>query len=359
MKTTSLSFFDPVDIEELAPYGGKAYRKSPQALRVGQQIFSKIARKTKFWAQSVVVDGYQAFPSMHWQVMGQFMKYSWARIHKPEDLGRGIYFTVGVSFTKKVLEYKLDCQRKVPARNAKHKIELTPDQIQLFDDLVQGSGAEGYEIDISEINQLDWPSLVKETEEFVHLYNDLYARAIEAVWNKHRATRQTGGHLTVDGSDVIPPKEKSKRKFRFKPRKTDYSHKGERLKQIGDRGERIVVGRERAELRKVGRRDLAKRVTHVSRELGDGAGYDIGSFELDGSDKFIEVKTTLGSIGRGFMVSMTELQFSKEHAGQFYLYRVYELDENKGTGRVHLTKGALDNHFALEPILYEATFQKP
>ena len=42
------------------------------------------------------------------------------------------------------------------------------------------------------------------------------------------------------------------------------------------------------------RDDLARKVIWVSEEEGDGAGYDIESFEPDGRPRLIEVKTTNG-----------------------------------------------------------------
>jgi len=357
MKTDSLPFFDPADIEEASAYSGKEYRKSDHAMRIGRRIFDGISRKTKLWAQSVVVEGYEAYPSMLWQVMGRYMKYSWARIYKPRDKGKGIYFTVGVSFSREVLEYKLDCQRRVPDRNAKTRIELTPDQIQLFDELVQGSGAEGYEIDISEIDHLDWSSLVRETEDFVRQYDSLYERAIELVWGKPH-TAKHGGKLTLYDSNAYSPPKKRKRKFTFKPRKVDHSEKSERMKQIGDLGEKKVLAMEKDRLRKAGRRDLAKRVKHISKDLGDGAGHDILSFEVKGTKRFIEVKSTLGALQKGFKVTLRELQFSKEQAPRFCLYRVFELNEREGTGQVCITRGAIDNNFTMEPALYEATVRR-
>ncbi len=40
---------------------------------------------------------------------------------------------------------------------------------------------------------------------------------------------------------------------------------------------------------------LAEKVRHVSQLQGDGAGYDIESYSLDGTIKYVEVKTTKGS----------------------------------------------------------------
>ena len=58
----------------------------------------------------------------------------------------------------------------------------------------------------------------------------------------------------------------------------DYLERQMRNRDIGLKGERLVVEHERAWLSAHGRSDLAKRVVHVPSTLGDGAGYDISSF---------------------------------------------------------------------------------
>jgi hypothetical protein len=45
-------------------------------------------------------------------------------------------------------------------------------------------------------------------------------------------------------------------------------------------------------LQRAGKRNLADRIEHVARTQGDHLGYDIQSFEEDGRDRLIEVKTT-------------------------------------------------------------------
>ena len=56
-----------------------------------------------------------------------------------------------------------------------------------------------------------------------------------------------------------------------------------------------------------GRNDLAESVRWVSDLDGDGAGYDIRSFEPDGSERLIEVKTTNGWDRTPFHISRNEL----------------------------------------------------
>jgi hypothetical protein len=68
----------------------------------------------------------------------------------------------------------------------------------------------------------------------------------------------------------------------------------ERNRALGRRGEEMIVQHERVSLAGADRRDLVKRVRWVSDEEGDGAGVDIASFDRDGSELLIEVKTTNG-----------------------------------------------------------------
>jgi hypothetical protein len=64
-----------------------------------------------------------------------------------------------------------------------------------------------------------------------------------------------------------------------------------------------VVAYERHTLTQHGRPDLAQRIRHVAQMEGDGAGYDVLSFNQDGTVKYIEVKTTRGAAETAFFMS--------------------------------------------------------
>jgi hypothetical protein len=101
------------------------------------------------------------------------------------------------------------------------------------------------------------------------------------------------------------------------------------------------------------RYDLAKKVAHHSVTIGDGLGYDILSFDLSGTKKFIEVKTTRGISKTDFFVTQTELQRSKVET-EFYLYRVYNFCEKTNSGHLYIKKGILSDNFDLIPNEYKA-----
>lgn len=106
------------------------------------------------------------------------------------------------------------------------------------------------------------------------------------------------------------------------------------------------------------RPNLAGQVKHVSKDEGDGAGYDIYSFTESGIPKFIEVKTTRGAADTPFYMTSNEVNFSREHRGHYHLYRVfnYRRDSNgNASGQVYIETGCVEDSFNLEASEYRVT----
>lgn len=104
----------------------------------------------------------------------------------------------------------------------------------------------------------------------------------------------------------------------------DYLDREARNRSLGTAGEAFVVAFERHRLHTVGEKRLSERVEHVSKTKGDGLGFDVLSFEADGRERFIEVKTTAFGKETPFFVSRNEVAFSGTFAAQFHLYRLFE-----------------------------------
>lgn len=102
-----------------------------------------------------------------------------------------------------------------------------------------------------------------------------------------------------------------------------------RNRELGLAGERMVLDHERRWLAERGRGDLAEKVRHVSVEVGDGLGYDIESFTLEGTRKQIEVKTTRGGVTTPFFMSRNERDKAEELADSYHLYRVHRFGPKK------------------------------
>jgi hypothetical protein len=93
---------------------------------------------------------------------------------------------------------------------------------------------------------------------------------------------------------------------------------------LGEAGERLVFDTEIARLEKLGCLALAKDVRWVSKEDGDGAGYDIHSYEPSGEERLIEVKTTYGGQTTPFFLTRNEHAVSKEKPETFRIFRLYD-----------------------------------
>lgn len=136
--------------------------------------------------------------------------------------------------------------------------------------------------------------------------------------------------------------------------RTDFIKREIRNKHLGSLGELFILKNEVKILKDAGREDLANKVIHVSKEQGDGIGYDILSYDLDGNEKKIEVKTTRDKETRPFYITRNELDSSVKYENSYYLYRLFDFDTNKNVGKYYEIKGNLKKSLFLEEILYYA-----
>jgi hypothetical protein len=99
-----------------------------------------------------------------------------------------------------------------------------------------------------------------------------------------------------------------------------------KCRDVGDAGENFVYQYEGNRLRRTGRSDLAARIDWISQKV-IGRGYDIKSFETDGSPRTIDVKATIGT-GPTFFMSRNEWRVANRIRGSYWIYRVVQaLDE--------------------------------
>jgi hypothetical protein len=106
-------------------------------------------------------------------------------------------------------------------------------------------------------------------------------------------------------------------------RKFDPVERDHRNRSLGKAGEAFVVDVERKQLAQAHREDLARKVRWVSEEEGDGAGYDIYSFDPCGHERLIEVKTTNGAARTPFFLSRNECEVASERPADWRIYRVH------------------------------------
>jgi hypothetical protein len=137
------------------------------------------------------------------------------------------------------------------------------------------------------------------------------------------------------------------------PIKRDYLERESQNRSLGLAGEEFALRFERWRLIQLGVGQLAEKVEHVSQTQGDGLGYDIRSFESDGSERFIEVKTTSFGERTPFFVSANEVRFARSHAEQFSLHRLFDFRQ---APRLFELPGPVETHCKLDPTTYRASF---
>lgn len=137
-------------------------------------------------------------------------------------------------------------------------------------------------------------------------------------------------------------------------RKFDPVERDRKNRLLGEAGEEMVLEYEKRYLHSIERPDLSRNVQWVSKVEGDGAGYDILSFDGRGEKKFIEVKTTIGSNTTPFFISRNEYDFSKRETERFRLFRVFDFRKSP---RAFELQGPLESFVRLSTETFRADFR--
>lgn len=137
-------------------------------------------------------------------------------------------------------------------------------------------------------------------------------------------------------------------------RKFDPATRDARNRELGLKGEELVLESEISRLWNAGYKNFAKKVRHVAKEDGDGLGYDIHSYDEGGSDRLIEVKTTVGSIATPFFVTANERAVSIKRQKHYRLLRLYDFAKQP---KAFELAPPLEEWVNLSPAVYQASFR--
>lgn len=137
----------------------------------------------------------------------------------------------------------------------------------------------------------------------------------------------------------------------YNPAGVNYLEREAQNQTLGDAGEEFVINFERARLIHARKEALAERIEQVSVTIGPSAGFDIRSFEENGSDRFIEAKTTKYGKNTPFFVTPNELEFSRKNAACYFLYRIFKF---RADPRLFTLHGHLQDQCILKPSQYLA-----
>ena len=121
---------------------------------------------------------------------------------------------------------------------------------------------------------------------------------------------------------------------------------------LGTAGEQFVIRFEQARLIHARRDNLASKVEHIAVTRGNGAGYDVLSFEATGQERLIEVKTTSYGPLTPFFVTRNEIDVSQRTDARYYLYRAFNFRRQP---KMFTKQGPIDKSFKLDPTQYVAS----
>jgi hypothetical protein len=138
------------------------------------------------------------------------------------------------------------------------------------------------------------------------------------------------------------------------PRKVDFAARDEANRTLGRAGEQWVINFEQQRLVTEGSAALFDRLDWVSDRLGDGAGFDILSYDSPDRPRYIEVKTTNGTYASSFIISRNELDFSREAGDAFFLYRVFQFRDSPS---LYMLQGDVASKVHLEGLDFRASFR--
>lgn len=209
----------------------------------------------------------------------------------------------------------------------------------------------------NELLKLHHQRLLKEDELYQDpTYNILTQDFIYACvnhLNKPKPVPQDIVDFEIENVD-ISKFEVKKHQPSLKARIVNYEKVNANNSRLGLSGEKYVMESEYFRLKQQGVKIISKHLKHVSSTEGDGLGYDIQSLDENGNEIYIEVKATSGSFATPFYITNNELYCSQQHPDKFRLYRLYNFDSKKKTGKIMVFSGDL-SELCIQPANFQVT----
>ena len=127
-------------------------------------------------------------------------------------------------------------------------------------------------------------------------------------------------------------------KTNFLGRKVDFTEVNSKNTNSGNAGELLVIDDQRKKL-KLQNNPKGHLISHVAKIEGDGLGYDVLSFNPEGENIYIEVKTTTGGLKTPFYMSTNELLFLQQNVEWYIIARVFNYNATEGTAEIKYYSG--------------------
>uniref|UniRef100_UPI0030D784A8 DUF3883 domain-containing protein n=1 Tax=Zunongwangia profunda TaxID=398743 RepID=UPI0030D784A8 len=319
-----------------------------------EYLMNTVWQKTQFWSNEVIqrLDSYETSNGRYWSKRGwengiqvsSFKPYTWARIFKKGHKEKNIFFTIGVDPVAFALIYKLDYYRE-------NDSVLTTEQKLLCQKHIPEKLIWN-EIKEIKLKEWDWESLIKMTVDFISKNSHHYDQIINLVWENSDEEAFTHNLTLRDfpkgGFEKLPsPNPK------FEGFDIDFLKKSMEDKELGDRGEELVLEYEKNKLIEKGKLDFANKVKIVK----DGEGYDIFSFDENRQEIYIEVKTTQGNEKTPFYLSLNERLFYQIKQDRYIIYRLYNYNPVNNYADFFIIEN-IDEQLLFQPTQFKAYLKR-
>lgn len=217
------------------------------------------------------------------------------------------------------------------------------------------------DIEEDPVEQQDLNKLISEKDLIENInineFNDLIANIDKLEFKI--TYKPTDNKKQEDSGDT--PKIKNKERFSNPKKNKNYAEEYIKKQIIGVIGEAIILKKERERLINSEQAELVEKVKDVewsSKDIGDGLGYDIKSFDIKNGkvvDKYIEVKTTIGP-DNDFEITSPEVEKSYElnEDGIYAIARIYNLDIGNKSADFYFKEGNLKSNYELKTSVYTA-----
>jgi hypothetical protein len=195
--------------------------------------------------------------------------------------------------------------------------------------------------------------LEEEVANFLQMNRNVYENTFEQFVESTPAINRT----KIDFENIVGEEPEvsqvAEHEPSYRPIKTNYLKKEQDNRKLGERGEELVIAYEQYRLIKAGKESFADKIEWVAKERGDGMGFDILSKNINGTDRYIEVKTTKLSKETPIYLTKTEVSFAALQKQSFYLYRIYNFDTKP---RLFIKNGEYDKYCKLLPESFKGYF---
>lgn len=334
---TQNPFFNKEEIDFFNSWANKAYDKTNiDHVSSKNYLLDTVWSKTKFWSNEVIkkLEKYEVSNKRTWSKRGSlegktvsvFKPYTWAKIYKKGDRNKNIFFTIGIDTEQNALVYKLDYYYENDSTLSKEQKELCEKHIP--------KSLRWNEILAEELTDWNWESLINHTVDFIANNSHHYDQLVNLVWGDNNPKEVFKNSISLKDFPSGGFSDLPELNPKFKGRDIDFVRENQENKELGDSGEELVKEYEKDKLRQKGMSAFADKVEIVE----DGKGYDVLSFDENGSEIYIEVKTTRGNEKSYFHFSINEKLFSEKYADSYFLYRLYNYDDEKNNADYFIIK---------------------